>query len=114
MEDRLKLQVKWTKTDQWHIARFRNPNLDDCAEELPLVMNYIEALPPGSKVALSFRGVEWISSRVISLILTAKAAVAKLGGQFALATPNERILEALKITKIDRALTIVESTNDLR
>jgi anti-anti-sigma factor len=108
------MQVKWTKTDQWHIARFRSKNLDDCSEESPLVLNYIEALPPGSKVALSFRGVEWISSRVISLILTAKAAATKHGGTFALTTPNERVLEALKITKLDRTLTIVESTNDLK
>jgi anti-anti-sigma factor len=108
------MQVKWTKTDQWHIARFRSKNLDDCAEEAPLVLNYIEALPPGSKVALSFRGVEWISSRVISLILTAKAAATKHGGKFALTTPNERVLEALKITKLDKTLTIVESTNDLK
>ena len=57
------MQVKWTKTDDWHIARFRSKNLDDCAEEWPLVLNYIEALPPGSKLALSFRGVEWIPAR---------------------------------------------------
>lgn len=110
----MQLQVKWTRTDDWHIARFRSKNLDDCAEEAPLVLNYIETLPPGSKVALSFRGVEWISSRVISLILSAKAATAKLGGTFAITTPNERVREALKITKIDRAVTIVESTNDLK
>lgn len=108
------MQVKWTKTDDWHIARFRSKNLDDCAEEGPLVLNYIENLPPGSRVALSFRGVEWISSRVISLILSAKNAVLKRGGKFAVTTPNERVLEALQITKLDRALTIVESTNDLR
>ena len=108
------MQVKWTKTDEWHIARFRSKNLDDCVEENPLVLNYIEALPPGPKVALSFRGVEWISSRVISLILSAKAAVANKGGKFAIATPNERVLEALRITKIDRAITIVQSTNDLK
>jgi anti-anti-sigma factor len=108
------MQVKWTKTDDWHIARFRSKNLDDCAEEGPLVLKYIQALPPGSKVALSFRGVEWISSRVISLILSAKAAVLKLGGKFAITTPNDRIIEALQITKLDRALMIVESTNDLK
>lgn len=107
------MQVKWTRTDDWHIARFRSKNLDDCAEEGPLVLGYIENLPPGAKVALSFRGVEWISSRVISLILSAKAAVAKRGGKFALTTPNERVLEALRITKVDRSVTIVESTNDL-
>jgi anti-anti-sigma factor len=107
------MQVKWTKTDAWHIARFRSKNLDDCAEEGPLVMNYIEALPPGCKVALSFRGVEWISSRVISLILTARGAVLQRGGKFAVTTPTQRVLEALQITKLDRALMIVESTNDL-
>lgn len=107
------MQVKWTKTEDWHIARFRNPNLDDCAEEAPLVLNYINDLPPGSKVALSFRGVEWISSRVISLILSAKNAVTKAGGKFALTTPSPRVREALQITKLDRTLTIVASTNDL-
>jgi anti-anti-sigma factor len=109
----MQMQVKWTKTDDWHIARFRSKNLDECAEESPLVLNYIESLPPGPRVALSFRGVEWISSRVISLILTAKAATQKKGGKFAIATPNEKVLEALKITKLDRTLTIVDSTNDL-
>lgn len=107
------MQVKWTRTDEWHIARFRSKNLDDCAEEGPLVIGYIENLPSAPKVALSFRGVEWISSRVISLILGARAAVLKKGGTFAITTPNERVLEALKITRTDRLIKIAESTNDL-
>ena len=105
--------VKWTKTEDWHIARFRNKNLDDCSEESENITKYVQDLPPGSKVALSFRTVEWISSRVIGMILSTKALVAKRGGKFAIASPSEKVLEALKITKLDRALTIVESTNDL-
>ena len=107
------MQVKWTRSDDWHIAHFRSKNLDDCAEESGHVLAYINNLPPGAKIALSFRGVDWISSRVIGLILAAKQATLARGGKFALTTPSERVLEALRITKLDRTLTIVESTNDL-
>lgn len=107
------MSFKWTRTGDWHIARFREKNLDDVDEDSRAMVAQIERLPPGSKVAISFRGVEWISSRVLGLILAAKAAIEKGGGAFAITSASDKLMEAIKITRIDRNLTIKTSTNDL-
>src|SRR5258707_509514 len=93
------MSYKWTRTEDWHIARFREKNLDDCDEDAKAMVAQIDLLPRGSKVALSFRGVEWISSRVLGLILAVQAAVDKRGGEFAITSPSEKLMEALKITR---------------
>lgn len=107
------MNLEWTKRADWHIARFVHQNLDDCDAESRAIASYIEALPTGSKVAISFRGIEWISSRVLGLIMAAKAGVAKRGGQFAITSPSDKIMEVLKITKLHKVLTIKKSTSEL-
>jgi anti-anti-sigma factor len=107
------MNLEWTKTADWHVARFVVQNLDDCEAESRAINSYIESLPPGSKVAISFRGIEWVSSRVLGLIVAAKNTVAKCGGKFAITSPGEKIMEVLKITKLNKVLTIKNSTAEL-
>jgi anti-anti-sigma factor len=107
------MNLEWTKTSDWHVARFVHQNLDDCEAESKAIASYIESLPTGSKVAISFRGIEWVSSRVLGLIMAARNAIIKRGGQFALTSPSEKIMEVLKITKLHKILTIKNSTSEL-
>jgi anti-anti-sigma factor len=107
------MNLEWTKTADWHVARFIHQNLNDCDAESRAINSFIESLPTGSKVAISFRGIEWVSSRVLGLIMAAKTAVAKRNGQFAITSPSEKIMEVLKITKLHKVLTIKKSTSEL-
>lgn len=107
------MPIHWTKTKDWNIARFADANLDHCDEDTEAILAFIADLPIKSKVAVSFRGVEWISSRVIGLLVAAKRAMDGKKGSFAITSPGPRIVEALKITRLDRTFTIKASTNDL-
>jgi len=107
------MAIRWTRTNDWHIARFRDGNVESWGQDAKAITAFIGSLPPGSKVAISFRGVEFISSGVIGLVLAAKAKVAATAGKFALTSPNQKIMQALKIARLDKALTIRETTNDL-
>lgn len=107
------MPIRWTKTKDWNIARFAEANLDHCDEDTEAILAFIADLPTRSKVAVSFRGVEWISSRVIGLLVASKKAMDGKKGSFAITSPGARIIEALKITRLDRTFTIKESTNDL-
>jgi anti-anti-sigma factor len=107
------MSLKWTRTGDWHIARFRDANLADCDEASAAIASYIEGLPRGAKLAISFRGVEWISSRVIGLVMGAAKRVAAHGGTFAITSPSDKVMDALRITNLLNSLTIKRSTRDL-
>lgn len=107
------MALRWTRTKDWHIARFRDGSVEDWEHDARAVKAFVESLPPSSKVAISFRGVEFISSGVIGLILAAKAKVAAVGGKFAITSPNTKVMQALKIAHLQKSLTIKETTNDL-
>jgi anti-anti-sigma factor len=107
------MNLEWTKAADWHVARFIVQNLDDCESESRAINAYIQNLPYGCKVAISFRGIEWVSSRVLGLIIAAKNAVGKQGGKFAITSPSDKIMEVLKITKLHKVLTIKNSTSEL-
>jgi anti-anti-sigma factor len=107
------MPINWTRTGDWHIARFSDANVDDCDEFSAAIQQFIESLPRGSKLAISFRGVEWISSRVIGLIMGASARIAAQGGKFAITSPSSKVMEVLRITNLVNSLTIKRSTYDL-
>ena len=107
------MSLKWIEKRGWHIARFRERNLDERNLDYQAITAYIESLPRGCKVAISFRGVEWVSSWVLGMLVVALKTVSNRGGKFAITSPGEKIMEALKITKLHRSLVIKDSTNDL-
>ena len=107
------MAVRWTRTDQWHIARFDQSNLGDCDAESAAIRRHLDTLPDGMKVALSFRNVEFVSSRVIGMILAVQAEVTRRKGRFAITSPGPRVTEAIRIAGLSKTLTIRESTNDL-
>ena len=107
------MPINWSRTGDWHIARFSDANVNDCDEFSAAIQLFIESLPRGSKLAISFRGVEWISSRVIGLIMGASARIAAQGGKFAITSPSSKVMEVLRITNLINALTIKRSTYEL-
>lgn len=107
------MALRWTRTNDWHIARFRDGKLEDWEQDTKAIKAFIESLPPSSKIAISFRGVEFISSGIIGLILAAKARATSAGSKFAITSPSDKVMQALKIARLERSLTICESTNDL-
>jgi anti-anti-sigma factor len=108
-----RMPLHWTKTKEWNIARFQDANLDHYDEDTDAILAFIADLPTRSKVAVSFRGVEWISSRVIGLLVASKKAIEGKKGSFAITSPSPKIIEVLKITRLDRTFTMKDSTNDL-
>ena len=107
------MAVRWTRTDQWHVARFEDSNLGDCEAESAAIRQNLDTLADGMKVALSFRNVEFVSSRVIGMILGIQAEVTRRKGRFAITSPGPRITELLRIVGLDKTLAIRDSTNDL-
>jgi anti-anti-sigma factor len=107
------MPLHWTKTKDWNIARFQEANLDHCGDDTDAILAFIADLPARSKVAVSFRGVEWISSQIIGLLVASKKAIEGKKGSFAITSPSAKIVEVLKITRLDRTFTMKESTNDL-
>ena len=107
------MTVNWTRVKDWHVARFRDRDLDEVDEESRDVRSYVQRLPTGSKVAINFDGVAWVSSNAISLILHARDAVIGRGGTFVITAPGERMMEALRIAKLEGRLTIRNSTDEL-
>ncbi len=107
------MSLKWTRTRDWHVARFQERNLDERSVDHEAVAAYIDTLPPGAKVAISFRGVEWVSSWILGMLVVALKRVSERNGKFAITSPGPKIREALKLTRLDKSLTILDSTREL-
>jgi anti-anti-sigma factor len=107
------MPLRWTKTKEWNVARFEEANLEHVDDDTTAILAFIADLPTRSKLAVSFRGVEWISSRVIGLLVASKKAIEGKKGSFAITSPGPKIVEVLKITRLDRTFVMKESTNDL-
>lgn len=67
------------------------------------------ALPERGQVAISFAGVDFVSSQVIGLLLGIRDQVRKKHGTLVLCKVGKHVLDVLRITKLDRQFTISDS-----
>ena len=101
-----------SQVNQWTVVRFSTDRLTD-----PMTVNEISAqldraaatLPLRCQVAVSFSGVEYVSSQVIGLLLGLRDAVARRHGTLVLCKVGKHVKDVLTITKLDRQFTISDS-----
>jgi anti-anti-sigma factor len=98
--------------NQWTIARFQSATLTDsqmierASRELD---ERIALLPLRPMLLLNFRGVEFVSSQVIGLLLNARQKITEKSGTLTLCHVTPKIREALQITGLLSQFTIAKS-----
>src|SRR5437764_11154588 len=96
----------------WLIVRFQSASLTDphLIEKATVELtDQLDPLPLRPMVLMNFRGVEFVSSQVIGLLLHARAKVTAKSGTLVLCRVCPKIREALHITGLDKQFTIEES-----
>jgi len=100
----------------WLIVRFTQPSLTE-PMMLERLKNDLEArlaaLPTGAKVVISFKGVEFVSSQIIGMMLAAKEQLRKRKGTFAMARLGDNIRDILRLTKLESQFKIGETETDI-
>ena len=108
----LKSQV----VNHWTVVQFRTPRLTDpmtVAELTTALEKLVAPLPLRCRVAVSFSGVEHISSQVIGLLLGLRDSIAKKHGELVLCKLNKHVLDIMHVTRLDRHFTFSDSVSDV-
>jgi anti-anti-sigma factor len=94
-------ELSFRTIDHWTIARFHGTTLTD-AQVIERASNElserIAKLPLRAMLLINFKGVEFVSSQVIGLLLTAQKQIAEKSGTLMLCRVSPKIREALHIT----------------
>jgi anti-anti-sigma factor len=94
-------EISFQTVKQWTIARFEGSVLTDsqlierAREE---ISRRISILPLRCRVLINFKGVEFVSSQVIGLLLDANRRIEEKSGTLKLCHVTPKIREALHIT----------------
>jgi anti-sigma B factor antagonist len=72
--------------------------IQECGDQ---IRKYL-ANKPGAKVALDMKGVQFLSSSALGMLLTLKTAIEGNGGALQLAGVQKDIMEVFKITKLHK------------
>ena len=64
------------------------------------------------RIILDFEKVEYLSSQALGILMSAQKKLAAAKGKFVLCGVNAKLMEVLKITKLDKALTIKPSQQE--
>jgi anti-anti-sigma factor len=65
-----------------------------------------------NKLIVDLSEVETCDSSGLSAILVANRIVHSIGGKIRLAAPSDKVYSLIKITQLDRVLTVCESVNE--
>jgi anti-anti-sigma factor len=94
-------ELTFRTIDHWTIARFHGTTLTD-AHVIERASNElcerIAKLPLRAMLLINFKGVEFVSSQVIGLLLAANKQIADKSGTLMLCRVSPKIREALHIT----------------
>jgi anti-anti-sigma factor len=110
-------EIAYEEINGWLIVRFTSPSLTE-----PMMLERVKQdldqrlaeLPKGAKVLISFKGVEFVSSQIIGLMLSSKDAVMRQRkGTFALARLGNNIRDVLRLTKLDSQFKIAETETEI-
>ncbi len=108
--------VKHEVVNHWLVIRFTSDRLTDpitvadAGEELTKL---VDALPPRGRVAVSFAGVEFVSSQVIGMMLGLRDQVSRKHGTLVLCKPGKHVMDVMKITRLDRHFTFSDSLSEV-
>lgn len=108
--------LAYEEINGWMIVRFTTPSLTE-PMMLERLKQDLEArlgeMPKGARVAISFKGVEFVSSQIIGLMLACKEQIRQKKGKFALARLGTNIRDILRLTKLDSQFTIGETETSI-
>jgi anti-sigma B factor antagonist len=105
----------YNKIDKWTVIEFRTPNLMD-AQALETIQTDLVRLVEvenRSHIVLDFEKVQYVSSQAIGIVIHMNKKLAKLANsRLVLCAVPAKIMELLKILRLDRLLTIVPSQRE--
>jgi anti-anti-sigma factor len=95
--------------DRWHVVEFKTPSLMDplVLEEIGREMYRLVDEEDRRQIVLDFERVQYLSSQAIGIILTMNKKLAALkNSRLVLCGVGPKLLDLLKITRLDRILTV--------
>jgi len=99
--------VKIAERGDWTVLRITEPSLMDVAVIEQLNEQVEAQLSAGRrKLVLDFKHVQYISSSMVGVLVATNQSVKKAKGQLILCALNERLLELLKLTRLDKMFKV--------
>jgi anti-sigma B factor antagonist len=101
--------------EKFTVIEFRNPSLMDPVEleQIGQSLYHLIDAEDRRKIVLDFEKVQYLSSQAIGIILTMNKKLSHLNGsKLVLCGVGARLQELLKITRLDRLLTIKPSQRE--
>lgn len=98
--------------NHWLVVRFTTPRLTDpvtVTDVEQALTRQINALPTRCQVAVSFSGVEFVSSQVIGLLLGLRDQIKRKHGTLVLCKLNKHVRDVMRVTRLDREFTLSDS-----
>ena len=102
-----KLPMKISRRGAWVVVRPEEASLMD-GGVIELLGNKLDALAAGgeAKIVLDFKRVQYISSAMIGVLVSGRQSAVAAGGQLLLAGLNDRLLQLLKLTRLDKMFVV--------
>jgi anti-anti-sigma factor len=107
--------LRYEQIGHWLVVRFGAPRLTDPATISMLnasLEKKLDTLPLRAQVAIDFRNVEFVSSQIIGMMLSAKDRMGRKHGTLVLTRLGTHVMDVLRITKLDRQFTIRTSLSE--
>ena len=101
--------------DKYSVIEFRTPSLMDpiVLEEIGKELYRLVDEEDRRKLVLDFEKVQYLSSQAIGIILTLNKKLGQLkGSKLVLCGVGPKLMELLKITRLDRILTVKPSQHE--
>ena len=101
-----KLPAAIEQRGTWAVLRLLEASLMDPAVIEALSLHVDKMLAEGrTRLIIDFSEVQYISSSMVGVLVSARQSVARAGGKLVLAGLNARLRELLKITRMDKMFT---------
>ena len=102
-----KLPMRISRRGDWVVVRPEEASLMD-PEVIDVLGAKLDALIAGGerRIVLDFKLVQYISSAMIGVLVAARKSAADGGGQLLLAALNDRLLQLLKLTRLDKMFVV--------
>ncbi len=107
------LPMKVAERNGWTVLRLQEPSLMDVAVIEALHQRIRDLIGDGkTQLVLDFKKVQYISSSMVGVLVAAQQEVQTANGKLILSTLNERLVELLKLTRLESMFTVAPSARD--
>lgn len=104
-----------SQVEKFTVVEFRNPSLMDPIELEQVAQSLYRLVDAEDrrKIVLDFERVQYLSSQAIGIILTMNKKLSALSGsKLVLCGVGQKLMELIKITRLDKILTIKPSQRE--